>query len=453
MAWKFALLLAFSALLSGVHSVEVIKQNHKEVTVKEGEQVQLTCTADVEALGCTFRTPGGDSYPMFKDAAYEGGRIKQQTLDPADCSIVISNIRESDNGQWECTVSGKDSVSQDYAVGSENINVVVAVPPAQVSLQIDGTPVNGPLELNLDEKKQVFVDCVATEARPRAEFNWYIGTTKLNANVQNREEEGTDGKITYISTLEYNAAPKHSGQMLKCEVVHMGYTMQAIEDKSNIAQASLELQFMPEEKSEVQTIYGNKDGESNTVRMKFLANPMPTQGQWNIGEVTVPIGASDVEGNFQSSQIQETGDLTGEYQVELTFTMTKALADKTYSLQVTNGLGSTKYDFKLALADAPPSESAGGPVIIIVLVLVALIIVVGIVAIARAKGMMCFAEKSEQLDEEKEAFDDAEKGKLAAETEKTKTPDKKPITETETKNENDAENKEEKKSNGAHTPV
>ena len=63
------------------------------------------------------------------------------------------------------------------------------------------------------------------------------------------------------------------------------------------------------------------------------------------------------------------------------------------------------------------------------------------------------SEKAEQLDEEKEAFDDAEKGKLAGETEKSKTPDKKPITaETETKNE-DAENKEEKKSNGAHTPV
>ena len=41
--------------------------------------------------------------------------------------------------------------------------------------------------------------------------------------------------------------------------------------------------------------------------MKFLANPMPTEGQWNIGEVTVPIGASDLEGNFQSSQITETG--------------------------------------------------------------------------------------------------------------------------------------------------
>ena len=88
--------------------MEVIKQNHKEVTVKVGEEVQLTCTADVEALGCTFRTPGGKTYSMFKDAFYDG-RIKQQTLNPEDCSMVITNIQESDNGQWQCTVSGKDS--------------------------------------------------------------------------------------------------------------------------------------------------------------------------------------------------------------------------------------------------------------------------------------------------------------------------------------------------------
>ena len=235
----------FLDYFAGVHSVEVIKQNHKEVTVKVGEEVQLTCTADVEALGCTFRTPGGKTYSMFKDAFYDG-RIKQQTLKPEDCSMVITNIQESDNGQWECTVSGKDSLTGDFAVGSENINVVVAVPPAQVYLRVDGSQVNGPIELNLDETKQLFVDCVATEARPRAEFNWYIGNTKLNANVQNREEEGTDGKITYISTLEYNAAPKHSGQMLKCEVEHMGFTMQAIEDQSNIAQASLNLKCKKE---------------------------------------------------------------------------------------------------------------------------------------------------------------------------------------------------------------
>ena len=89
--------------------------------------------------------------------------------------MKITNILESDNGQWECTVSGKDAQTGDFAVGEENINVIVAVPPAQTYLQVDGQKVAGPIELNLDETKQLFVDCVATEARPRAEFTWFIG--------------------------------------------------------------------------------------------------------------------------------------------------------------------------------------------------------------------------------------------------------------------------------------
>ena len=71
--------------------------------------------------------------------------------------------------------------------------------------------------------------------------------------------------------------------------------------------------------------------------------------------------------------------------------------------------------------------------------------------------LLSFAAKSgEPLEEEKEAFDDAEKGKLAPSTGDevkvvaTKTPEKKPEVETKPETE---ENKEEKKSNGAHTPV
>jgi len=69
---------------------------------------------------------------------------------------------------------------------------------------------------------------------------------------------------------------------------------------------------------------------------------------------------------------------------------------------------------------------------------------------------MFFAKSGEPLEEEKEAFDDAEKGKLAPSTGDevkvvaTKTPEKKPEVETKPETE---ENKEEKKSNGAHTPV
>jgi hypothetical protein len=268
--------------------------------------------------------------------------------------------------------------------------------------------------------------------------------------------------------LEYNAAPKHSGEMLKCEIDHMGYTMQALNDESNLVEAQLDLQFKPDDQATPSTFYGMKEGEENDVRIKFRANPKPNMGQWKIGDISVPVGAADVENKFQSSQIID-GDLSGEYQVKLTFTMTPEYAGKNYALEVTNELGTTTYEFNLALSEKPPAggsdsfgmpsvanlgESANGPVIGIIILVVIIILVGGIAVIARAKGALCFAAKSgEPLEEEKEAFDDAEKGKLAPSggSEPVKsTPDKKP--EAETKPETD-ENKEEKKSNGAHTPV
>lgn len=452
MAFKIAIaILAISSIASGVHSEIVVTQNHEEVTQNIGEQVNLICSSNVEALACAFRSPSGTTFNMLKGATYEQGRITHLENTPNDCGMSITNLEASDNGSWECSVTGK-SLSGDFEVGSGNVEVIVALAPADIHLETEGQRVSTPIQMNLDEQKQLFIDCVASGARPAPEFSWYIADTKLNANFEVREEAGEDGSMTYISTLEYNAAPKHSGQMLKCQVDHMGYSMQDLSDQNNVAQAELELQFKPDEKEKPETFYGMKEGEENNVRIKFRANPKPNAGKWSFGDVSVPVGAASTDNTFQSSQITD-GDFDGEYQVDLTFTMEPKYAGKTYSLDVTNELGTTTYQFNLALSEKPPAESANGPVIGIIILVVIIILVGGIVVIARAKGALCFAAKSgEPLEEEKEAFDDAEKGKLApsgGEPVKA-TPDKKPETETKAETE---ENKEEKKSNGAHTPV
>ena len=101
---------------------------------------------------------------------------------------------------------------------------------------------SGPIDMNLDDQQQAFIDCVASGARPApTEFMWFIGDTKLDANIKTREDEGENGKINFVSTLEYNAAPKHSGQLIKCVVDHKGYTALQIDDGSNVAAAELNL--------------------------------------------------------------------------------------------------------------------------------------------------------------------------------------------------------------------
>ena len=47
-----------------------------------------------------------------------------------------------------------------------------------------------------------------------------------------------------------------------------------------------------------------KEGESNVVRFKFRANPMPTAGVWKLGEKSVPVGAADPDNTVTSSPIQ-----------------------------------------------------------------------------------------------------------------------------------------------------
>ncbi len=59
----------------------------------------------------------------------------------------------------------------------------------------------------------------------------------------------------------------------------------------------------PDDQATPSTFYGMKEGEENDVRIKFRANPKPNMGQWKIGDISVPVGAADVENKFQSSQI------------------------------------------------------------------------------------------------------------------------------------------------------
>ena len=90
-------------------------------------------------------------------------------------------MSEQDNGKWQCHVSAVDRTGN-TVTGKGEINVIVAVPPTTVGFKTDDVPANSDtLVVRLDEagKKEVAVDCIATEARPEPEFKWYIGGTEI----------------------------------------------------------------------------------------------------------------------------------------------------------------------------------------------------------------------------------------------------------------------------------
>jgi len=466
MAGKIAIVvLVMSALLSGVHSegVKITSINHSDFTEKQGEAAKIICAINVAQKICVFNSPSGTPYGVIEGAKYEKDRIKGLiTTNPNECGLEIQNIEEKDNGEWTCTLTGLGPDDGNLESASGKIRVVVANPPTDLYLEKEGERVTDRVQMNLDSGKQTTVNCVTSGARPAPKFIWYIGNDKLNANTEVIEENGL-----VKSSLEYNADPIHNGQQLKCEIEHMGYTTQALADSENEVSAELDLTFKPEPAPKPEVFYNQKIGAVQTVMIKFKANPAPTEGTWKIGETEVAVGGD--QGSFKSSSFQ-VGDVEGDHTVQLTFTMTEDLARKPYTLQVKNALGEQTYAFELASSKIPePADSSkssptanenidkgGATVVGIVVVVVVIIIIAGITIFARAKSILCFKAKSgEPLEEEKEAFDDPEKGKLAEDVKPT--PEKKAIVEetiptTETKKP-ESEEKEEKKSNGAHTPV
>ena len=128
-------------MISTVNGSIVVKQN--EIVAKKGEDVELICSSsNSEALGCSFKSPAGENYNMLRGAAYDGGRIQQKELTPNDCAMKITNIRQSDNGIWNCNVTAKDS-NGEYDIGTGAINLIVAIAPVDVSLKIDNKFITG----------------------------------------------------------------------------------------------------------------------------------------------------------------------------------------------------------------------------------------------------------------------------------------------------------------------
>ena len=119
-----------------------INVNHRKIITKKGDGIDLICSADSEALGCSFKSPAEHSYNMLRGAAYEEGRIQQIELNPNDCAMKITKIIQADNGAWHCNVTSK-LPSGEYDLGTSKIQLVVAIPPVEVYLKMDDNLIVG----------------------------------------------------------------------------------------------------------------------------------------------------------------------------------------------------------------------------------------------------------------------------------------------------------------------
>lgn len=450
-----------SVILSGVHSE--VRLNQASIEVNKDEQYEMVCKAvkvngDIKA--CAWITPAGKTYILWADATYEAGRINQHGNSATECGVKINKALDIDNGKWKCQVTSIDKTNNAISE-TKSVDVTVAVPPNNVQLKIDEnfSPKDYNFKMSTDKQGDaVSVDCIAAEAIVKPDFQWFLGNDPLNAvsKVNAADKEG--GRKDFTATLQYYPTAKHDGKDLRCQVNHPAYSAAQKEKKENMAQVALKIQYPPQPSQTVQKYYALNLGQANPIRLQFSANPKPSTGFWTINETKVQLGAADKDNKYSSGSVKAKDGVAGQWEVELIINkLTEADTKGTHSLTIQNEEGQAEYKFELYKGEQPPPAADTSSLTVgIIVIIVIIVVIIVLVIVARAKAMLCFAaaKEGDELDEEKQAFENVEKGESNAIVQDSKPIDIKGTPEKKLEQVVDVNaEKEEKKSNGAHTPV
>jgi len=428
--------LILAAILSGsaLGQPYDITELSKPITASEGELVEIVCPSSNKITNCIFRSPVGATYFINDGEQYENERIVTSERTDNRCGMRIRNLSENDNGLWECTLGLKNPDTKISSTMKKTFELEIAVHPESVMLNEQGGSSNIQ-ELSVVKEENganeaKLIDCVAAAARPKPTFSWFIGEEELNAEVTEREENEKDKKKDYISTLSYYPVKNHHGKTLRCEVKHNAYTLSETEKKENQAEATLNVEYAPVPRDKPVQVHDLKIGETAVIPVSVEANPEPNSAEWKWGNETLAAGSSTKDGKLKSS-ILEKGSIDGQWRIELSINnLAEEDTKQPYYLIVSNSQGKREYIVQVNTGQAPtdnnclngddvkcetkPPVTATNTPIVIGILVIAIVLVVVLLAIARVKGMLCFAAKSsDDSDPEKEAFDNAEKGEKA----------------------------------------
>merc|ERR1711981_1485152 len=235
-------------------------------------------------------------------------------------------------------------------------------------------------------------------------------------------------------TITYTSMPEHNGRTLSCVVSHKGYSQEALAAGKNKDSVALDIRFKPVASTQDTDFYGMVIGEPFEVLMSFKSHPKPTEFHWKMHDETiVPMGGTN---NRFTSAVLEDGPHAGHYTAKLTIDkVTKEDQESENVLVVQNDLGETQYKFSLGVGERPPvagsnldavvpsiDEASSGPVTAIVIVALIIVIIIVVAVVARAQGILCFADKNVGEENEKSAaqFEALEKGDPSPEKEMIK---------------------------------
>jgi hypothetical protein len=228
-----AIFLCYARLSSGA-----VTPGPTQFVTQQQADVNLICSATGDVESCSWNAPDGTPYTIpRKGLTADGGRLRYYEGTASECGIVISSIKDSDKGDWTCSVS----IVQDGEVMTETAvaQLDFAIPPSSLILTMDAYDGS---KANVSAGEEVSVSCVADKAKAEPTFSWYVDVVGSAVNpdagddfvqavdttteeyesagkTENQEIiEGKQGLSTYTQKLTYTPAKEH--QKLWCKVRH-----------------------------------------------------------------------------------------------------------------------------------------------------------------------------------------------------------------------------------------
>lgn len=383
-------------VLVNVYAEVPVSVGNPSIQVKQGEDALLSCDTKESILFCTFTSPTGEIFNMIPDLKYKQRYEFHGENTQEDCGIKITDVQDEDNGDWKCDITVKDE-SGSAKKGEGQANVLVIKAPTAVSIAEGSEMV---LTLPQDETKQV--TCLAEGGRPRPTFSWMLRTEGKGEEAGS--EEAYNGAVEDVEggqVITYTTQPEDHGKFLVCVVNHAGFGEEAITQGLNKVEVKLDIRFKPVATSKSHKVWSMKLGESFDILLGFKAHPEPTELYWEMHDgTTVAQGSSN--GRYTSALLI-AGPHEGHFTAKLTIDkVLKEDGETTNKLIVKNTLGETTYDFVMGIGERPPPvEKGSGPVIAIVIVALIIVIVIVVAVVARAQGVLCFADPPKEEDKEK----------------------------------------------------
>ncbi|XP_043475397.1 fasciclin-3 isoform X2 [Leptopilina heterotoma] len=357
-------------------TVEIEPKN--QAAVRVGESLRIRCRIPAPLGHCRIEIPNEGSLVIGNTENYSNENVKYlgTGLDKGDCDILITRIKDSNDGIFKCSLLPKDSGYE--AEGTTRI--VIAKPPRQPQLQLSPSA-SGGRSYKRGEKLEIY--CNAFGGKPSANVSIYLGDEKLSSEDRYSQfygnSESDQGMQNVTKSLEWT----DHGKEVKCIATHIAL------DRPLESQMILDVNFPPQPQV-VKERFGYVVGQQGVVNVTIEANPQP-YFTWIVGSESIQAGAADSTNRLQTNTPIEAGK--GRWTAILTIdSVQKSDTEKRYLLNAKNMEGTETYEIKISTSAEPPGvDLDAGSIIGIVIGVVILILAIFLVIFARATGRWCFA--------------------------------------------------------------